>query len=343
VTHTWYIWPTRYAYTVEVQVRIVAVLAAASLLAVSGCSGSPTQPTPNLAPRGTTVTTVKPVRQDLSNSLSLTGSVGLNPVFGIVAPVGGQVRYLDVATPTSTPTKPTRVANVYVGSKATPVEVPAGATFAGRLVDDRSTVTAGMPIASARFVGYGIQASIQASDAYRVAGALTPTVQAQITGGPGPFPCAVLGTIAALPAGTVPAAPEPAPAANPAPSGPVVAFPVQPRQQEPAPSDATGPRLVCTAPADVTLINGASATLQVVTARTANALVLPVEAVAGGQGKGKVDVIGPDGRRQTRDVVLGLSDGKMIEIKSGLDGTETVAVPGPNLPAPLAPQDGFTK
>jgi len=155
-------------------VRIVAVLAAASLLTVSGCSGSPAQPTPNLVPRGTTVTTVKPVRQDLSNMLSLTGTVGLNPVFGIVAPVGGQVRYLGVATPTSTPTKPTRVANIYVGSKATPVEVPAGATFAGRLVDDRSTVTAGMPIVSARFVGYGIAASIDASDAYRVAGAPTP-------------------------------------------------------------------------------------------------------------------------------------------------------------------------
>jgi hypothetical protein len=220
--------------------------------------------------------------------------------------------------------------------------VPAGATFAGRLVDDRSTVTAGMPIVSARFVGYGIAASIEASDAYRVAGALTPTVHAQIVGGPGPFPCSVLGTIAALPAGTVPPAPQP-PAPDPSPGGPVVAFPVQPQRPEAAPSDATGPRLVCRAPADITLINGASATLQVVTARSANALVLPVEAVAGGQGKGKVDVIGPDGSRQTRDVVLGLSDGKMVEIKSGLDGSETVAVPGPNLPAPPPVQDGFTK
>jgi len=60
--------------------------------------------------------------------------------------------------------------------------------------------------------------------------------------------------------------------------------------------------------------------------------VLPVEAVAGGQGTGKVDVLKPDGSRETRDVVLGLTDGKVIEIKSGLTGDETVAVPGPNLP-----------
>ena len=48
-------------------------------------------------------------------------------------------------------------------------------------------------------------------------------------------------------------------------------------------------RLVCVPPADVKLINGAAATLEVVTARAANALVLPVEAVAGvaGQGQGR--------------------------------------------------------
>ena len=70
-----------------------------------------------------------------------------------------------------------------------------------------------------------------------------------------------------------------------------------------------------------------------VTAKATNALVLPVEAVAGSQGKGKVDVVAPDGTRKTVDVVLGLTDGKVIEIKSGLTGDETVAVPGPNLPA----------
>ena len=73
-------------------------------------------------------------------------------------------------------------------------------------------------------------------------------------------------------------------------------------------------------------------TLQVVTEKAANALVLPVEAVAGVQGRGKVDVVRPDKTRETRDVVLGLSDGKVVEIRSGLTGDETIAVPGPNLP-----------
>jgi hypothetical protein len=88
------------------------------------------------------------------------------------------------------------------------------------------------------------------------------------------------------------------------------------------------------------LINGASVTLEVVTAKAVNVLVVPVEAVAGSQGKGKVDVLRPDRTRETRDVVLGLSDGKVVEIKSGLTGDETIAVPGPDLPPAKAGPDG---
>jgi hypothetical protein len=88
----------------------------------------------------------------------------------------------------------------------------------------------------------------------------------------------------------------------------------------------------------VKLINGAAVTLELVTEKATNVLVLPVEAVAGLSGKGKVDVVKADGTKETRDVVLGLTDGKVVEIRSGLTGDETIAVPGPNLPA--APNNG---
>jgi hypothetical protein len=309
--------------------------------AVVACSpaGSGTD-TPGLAPRGTALTTVKPSRQDLTNRVSLSGKVTLDPVFGLVAPVDGQVRYVDVKPPTGTPTKPTRVATVVAGGRSYGVDVPAGAVFAGRLVDDRSTVTAGMPIVSAKYVGYGIVADIDGGQAYKISDALG-SVQAQVKNGPGPFPCTALGTIAALPAGTAPgqstgqqsAAPQGAPGSGGASgTGPGGS----------SGSDPTGMRLVCTAPAGVKLINGASVTLEVVTEKAVNVLVLPVEAVAGGQGSGKVDVVRPDGTRETRDVVLGLTDGRVIEIKSGLSGTETVAVPGPNLPTPKPVDNGST-
>ncbi len=320
---------------------VVAVM----LTAAAACTGASEEAVnPQLAPRGTTLTTAKPSRQDLTSKLSLTGKVTLNPVFGIVAPIAGQVRYLDVPAATGTPTKPTKVANIWVGSKSTKVEVPAGATFSGRLVDDKSTVTAGLPIVSAKHVGYGLVADLDGGQAYRVSDNLI-SVQAQVTNGPGPFSCAVLGTIAALPAGVVP---EPPPAADPqaGPSNGPAVMRDPGMLAPPAGSEPTGLRLVCIAPADVKLINGASATIEVITARAANVLTLPVEAVAGTQGSGKVDVLQPDGSRKTTDVVLGLTDGKVVEIKSGLTGDETVAVPGPNLPpAVVNPNDmpGYKK
>jgi hypothetical protein len=315
-----------------------SAIALAAVGAAAGCSSAgPQAQTPGLAARGTVMSTVKPTRQDLTNKVSLAGKIDLDPVFGLVAPVAGQVRYLTVTPPTATPTKPTRVAAVYVGNTPHYVEVPAGSVFAGRLVDDRSTVTAGMPIVSARLAGYGLVADIDGASAYQITDGLT-SVQAQIKNGPGPFACAVLGTIAALPAGTVPAPPPAAPATG-APAGPAQIAAAAagggagggagPNGQQ---SEATGMRLVCTPPADVKLINGATATVEVVTAKASNALVLPVEAVAGSQGHGKVDVVGPDQTRQTRDVELGLTDGRMVEIRSGLTGDETIAVPGPNLP-----------
>jgi hypothetical protein len=302
-------------------------MACLTLTACTSASGS--TDTPGLAPRDTTLTTVKPTHQDLSNKVSLNGKVELNPTFGLEAPVGGQVRYLTVTTPTSTPTKPTRVAGVWVKGKPHYVNVPAGSVFAGRLVDDKSTVVAGTPIVSARHIGYGITADIDAGQAYQISGFLT-TAQAQIKNGPGPFPCTVLGTIAALPAGTIPPPPV---APTPSASAPTRVLIGPNGGQPPSESAATGMRLVCTPPADVKMINGATVTLSVVTQSAKNALVLPVEAVAGGQGKGQVDVVKADRTRETRDVVLGLSDGKVVEIKSGLTGDEEIAVPGPNLPA----------
>lgn len=317
-------------------------------LATGGCTRSVEQsPTPGLAARDTTLTTAKATRRDLTNKLSLAGKVTMSPVYGIAAPVGGQVRFLDVQPPQSTPTKPTKVGNIWVGNKAaSAIEVPAGSMFAGRLVEDRVTITAGMPIVSARYAGYAIIADIDGSQAYQVSDGLA-SVQAQIKNGPGPFSCAVLGTIAALPAGTIPDPPAATGAANPS-TGPRQPG-SEPGGQPPgrnagsnggSGSEPSGMRLVCTAPAEVRLINGATATLELTTEKATNALVLPVEAVAGSQGKGKVDVLRPDGARETKDVVLGLTDGKVVEIKSGLTGDETVAVPGPNLPAAKSGPNG---
>ena len=308
--------------------RRSAVLSMA--VALAGCTSSgEAAETPGLEPRGTVLTTVKPTRQDLTNQVSLAGKVTIDPVFGIVAPSGGELRYVQRRPATRPATQPIWVASVWGDGSPWRVDIPKGSILAGRLMADRSTVTAGMPIISAKHAGYGIVADIDSAQAYRISGAVK-SVQGQIKNGPGPFSCKALGTIAALPAGTIP---------EPAVSTPAPGTSAPPEQNQPpeAPaaegSEPTGLRLVCTAPAKVKLINGAAVTLNVVTAKASKAMVLPVEAVAGSQGKGKVDVVGEDRARRTVDVVLGLTDGKFVQIKSGLKGDETIAIPGPNLPA----------
>jgi hypothetical protein len=307
--------------------------AVVSLAVLSGCTSSgESAETPGLEPRGTVLTTVKPTRQNLTNQISLAGKVTINPVFGIVAPLSGEIRYVN-RQPSKTPaTRPMWVATVWDDGVPRKVEIPKDSLLAGRLMEDRAEVTAGMPVISAKHAGYGIVADIDSSQAYRLSGAVK-TVRAQIKNGPGPFACTALGTIAALPAGTIPEPPPSTATPSPGQSGAPVVEPTEgPEGGSPAGSEPTGLQLVCTAPASVKLINGASVTLDVVTARASNVLVLPVEAVAGVQGRGKVDVVGPDRTRKTVDVVLGLTDGKVVQIKSGLRGDETIAVPGPDLP-----------
>jgi hypothetical protein len=317
--------------------RLGAVLSAGAVLCGCSSSGGAAE-TPGLEARGTVLTTVKPTRQDLTNRISLNGKVTINPVFGIVAPIDGEIRYVD-RQPSKTPaTRPIWVASVWQDGVPRRVEIPKDSTLAGRLMDDRADVTKGMPVISAKYAGYGIVADIDSSQAYRISGAVK-TVRGQIKNGPGPFACEALGTVAALPAGTIPAPPPPSPSAQPS-GGPAVAVTEDPGASEVSGgSEETGLRLVCTAPDDVKLINGAAVTLDVVTAKASHVLVLPVEAVAGIQGAGKVDVVTADQTRKTVDVVLGLTDGKVVEIRKGLKGTETIAVPGPDLPT-AAPAPG---
>ena len=98
--------------------RVTGAGAVALLAAVLGaCDSSGEAPsTPGLEARGTVLTTVKPKRQDLSNKISLTGSVTINPVFGIVAPADGELRYLDKKPSTVAAVRPKWVATVWATS-----------------------------------------------------------------------------------------------------------------------------------------------------------------------------------------------------------------------------------
>ncbi|MDP9792777.1 hypothetical protein J2S43_001289 [Catenuloplanes nepalensis] len=312
--------------------RWLPILGALTLLAGCSLPADDEAETPSLEAPGTVLTTVTPTRQDLSNTISLTGKVTIDPVFGVAAPIDGEIRYLDRQPTTEPTTADMWVASVWNNGEPTEINIPPGSILAGRLLDDGARVTAGMPVVSVKHAGYGIVADITTEHAYRLS-ASVDSVKAQIKNGPGPFDCKPRGAISALPAGTIPDAPQPETTGTPLPE-----------QEAPGQtgSEATGLRLVCTAPKDVKLINGVEVTLEMVTGKATNVLVLPVEAVAGSQGKGKVDIVDGEQQRRTVDVTLGLTDGKVIEIKSGLKGDEKIAIPGPNLPdaEQLAPDPG---
>ncbi|WDZ89881.1 HlyD family efflux transporter periplasmic adaptor subunit [Nocardiopsis sp. HUAS JQ3] len=109
-----------------------------------------------------------------------------------------------------------------------------------------------------------------------------------------------------------------------------------------------GAELACRVPADLEVFEGVQGQLSVSTGTAANALVIPVTAVRGTAGAGEVVVVGEDGTEETREVVLGVSDGSSVEVTEGLSIGEAVLDPIPldprfDVPGAHDPEDGFAE
>jgi multidrug efflux pump subunit AcrA (membrane-fusion protein) len=91
-----------------------------------------------------------------------------------------------------------------------------------------------------------------------------------------------------------------------------------------------GPQLICTIPDDVTVYNSLDLTMTVDAGKAKDVIVVPVTAVRGLTDAGTVWVSGDEGESEEREVKLGLNDGSMVEVKSGLDEGEEIDefVPG---------------
>jgi multidrug efflux pump subunit AcrA (membrane-fusion protein) len=80
---------------------------------------------------------------------------------------------------------------------------------------------------------------------------------------------------------------------------------------------------------DVKLLSGMTADVEVVSAETRNALLVPVEALRENAGDGyTVVVVQADGTLEERTVEVGLQDAVNAEILSGLELGETVRIGG---------------
>lgn len=93
----------------------------------------------------------------------------------------------------------------------------------------------------------------------------------------------------------------------------------------------SGMRLVCVVPEDTRVFAGMVGVMAIRTASVKDALLLPVEAVAGDSSRGEVTVVEPNGGLDNRTVRLGATDGSRVELISGVREGERVRVPGPDL------------
>ncbi|MDE3721064.1 efflux RND transporter periplasmic adaptor subunit [Nocardiopsis sp. N85] len=90
-----------------------------------------------------------------------------------------------------------------------------------------------------------------------------------------------------------------------------------------------GGELACRVPSDTKVFEGVQGKLSISTGKAEDVIVVPVTSVRGTTGSGEVIVIAEDGTEETREVELGVSDGSLIEVVSGVEVGEQVMDPIP--------------
>ena len=199
------------------------------------------------------------------------------------------------------------------------VVAPDDGTVGDFAVEKNDTVTTDTEVTQLLKDSFTAQADIPAVDLYRVP-KLPETASIAITDGPEPFDCTAL----RLDQGSsVKSAPKPEDAGAedgtmPEDGGAGAA------------GSGDGPKLICGIPDKQTVYNGLALTMTVEAGSADDVLVVPVTAVRGVTDSGTVWVVGEDGSQEERPVELGLNDGAMVEVKSGLEEGEEIEefVPG---------------
>ncbi|HWK21199.1 MAG TPA: hypothetical protein VNR37_10635 [Microbacteriaceae bacterium] len=187
------------------------------------------------------------------------------------------------------------------------VTAPASGTLSSLTAYEDASVSAGTAIGQIAPPTFHVSGAIPPEDLYRL---IQRPTEASVTvnGGPAPFTCTNLQIVTPL-AGQD---------GGGAGSG-----------------SASGPLLRCAVPADVTVFAGLTASVVIPGGIAENVVVVPTTAVLGLAESGIVFVVLPDGTTQERRVGLGLNDGAMVEVTTGLDAGETILqfVPGaPSVP-----------
>lgn len=297
---------------------VIGALIAASLVRLAFLGGAD-RDDDRATPTGEVPAETVPVeRQTVENILRIDGTIKLDPARSVSTPADGmlvhrfvpggaqvekgapifQVRS-ETVPETSGDDEPAAPRRTYVNAVA-PISGKVGA-FSAEVGDDVTKGTAVVAVQPGTFKAVG---DISPLDRYRLLGK-PDTATVTIKGGPEPFTCTALAVGDA--------------ASAPAPEG----------EGEGGGGEAAS-QVTCEVPGSVTVFDGLTMSMEITAGTADNALVVPVTAVRGLLGKGTVWVLGDDGAESERAVELGVTDGKVIEVTTGLEEGEEVLryVPG---------------
>ena len=326
---------------------LIGALIAASLvkLAFLGGSASAREDDP-LKPTGQVPAQTVPVEvRDIENTLTVEGTIELDPAKSALASADGTFVYSWVRegqavaagerlfqirsegepaesveaaeeTQSSARRKPPRAPAAPAAPKPTYTNVvaPVAGKVSGFAVALGDPVSKGLAIASVQPRTFKAVGNITPLDRYRL---LNRPSKARVTikGGPKPFNCLQL-AIGDSAAAAAPASPEGGGEMGGGEGG--------------GGEGDAATTVTCRVPERVTVFDGLTMSMEVAAGAASEVLAVPVTGVRGLLGTGTVWVVGDDGLETERRVRLGITDGKVVEVKSGLKPGDNVLryVPG---------------
>lgn len=258
-------------------------------------------------------------RGTVTNDIVLSGTVAADEAVPIPATVSGVVWevYVTKGQWVDAGAEILRIRGDVIDAEGTPqtvwrtVTAPASGTLSSLTAIPDASVSAGAAVGQIAPPTFHVTGSIPPEELYRLIQRPTEAT-VTINGGPAPFVCTGLQILTPT-------------AGEDGGSG--------------GGGGVSGPTLRCAIPADVTVFAGLTAQIVIPGGIAEDVIVVPMTAVLGAAQSGIVYVVLPDGTTEERTIGLGLNDGSMVEVTSGLDEGETILqfVPG----APSVPTDPF--
>jgi len=306
--------------TMQVLWLVVIAVAAAALVKIAFFPDAPADADPDV-PGGQIVEPHWDVaRGTITNDIVLSGSVAADEAVPIPATVSGIVWdvYVTKGQWVDAGAEILRIRGDVIDSDGVPqtvwrtVTAPASGTLSSLTAIEDSSVSAGAAVGQIAPPTFHVTGSIPPEELYRLIQRPTEAT-VTINGGPAPFTCTGLQIL-------TPQAGQDGGDGSSGNGGGV-----------------SGPTVRCAIPADVTVFAGLTAQIVIPGGIAEDVIVVPTTAVLGQAESGVVYVVLPDGTTEERPVTLGLNDGSMVEVTSGLEEGETILqfVPG----APSVPQD----